>query len=72
MRRSMSGLSQALYEKLDKDYQDALAARRAAAAAAEAALQGGDSGGSGGGWGPFTSPPNSDHSATRPRCGGTG
>ncbi|HEV8564078.1 MAG TPA: NlpC/P60 family protein [Actinomycetota bacterium] len=49
---------QALYEKLNKDYHDALAARRAAAAAAEQALQGVDSGGSGGGWGGFTPPPN--------------
>jgi cell wall-associated NlpC family hydrolase len=49
---------QALYEKLNKSYHEALAAQRAAEQAAQAALEGGDSGGSGGGWGGFTPPPN--------------
>lgn len=51
---------QALYEKLNKSYDDALAAQAAAEAAAEAAASAGGSGGSSGGgdWGGFVPPPN--------------
>lgn len=51
---------QALYEKLNKSYEDALAAQAAAEAAAQAAANAGGSGGSSGGgdWGGFVPPPN--------------
>jgi cell wall-associated NlpC family hydrolase len=47
---------QALYEKLNKSYEDALAAQAAAEAAANAAGSAGSSGG--GDWGGFVPPPN--------------
>jgi cell wall-associated NlpC family hydrolase len=52
---------QALYEKLNRSYEDALAAQAAAVAAAEATASAGVSGGSSGGsdWGGFVPPPNS-------------
>lgn len=50
----------ALYEKLNKDYHDALAAQRAAEAAAQAVVDGTGSGSSGGGYdAPPPPPPNS-------------
>jgi cell wall-associated NlpC family hydrolase len=51
---------QALYEKLNRSYEDALAAQAAAEAAAAAAANTGGSGGSSGGgdWGGFVPPPN--------------
>jgi len=53
------GDQQALYTKLNKSYEDALAAQAAAEAAAAATVAGGSTGSSDGGdWGGFVPPPN--------------
>ena len=56
---------QALFEKLNKDYQAALAAQRAAELAAQQALDDGGGGGDGGGdFGGFVPPPNATAAQT--------
>jgi cell wall-associated NlpC family hydrolase len=56
--KSAVGEQQALYERLNKDYRDALAAERAAEAAAQAVVDGTGSGSGGGYNGPPPPPPN--------------